>query len=104
MKSIVPAPNPLDCISFVTGLTTKGEKPSKSRKSKKKKSIKKKQAAGEWQGQQDQDTGKNSIRSVSADLADNQDEEITVNPPTLQEVRALLVHQQGTNWTAGPAV
>ena len=70
--------------------------------------------AGEWQGQEGQGTGKNSIGSALEDDSDtgrsggnapevtgNGDEE-DPEPPTLpvpQEVRDLLAHQQGTSQT-----
>ena len=86
-----------------------GQSSGKSKKNKKKKNSKKKQAAGDWQGQEGQDTGKDSITSAleddsctgfsggnTAEVPDNQDdEENPENPPTLEEVRAFLAHRQG---------
>ena len=85
---------------FCAGSSTKGEKPGKNKKSKKKKSSKKNQAAGEWQGQEGEGIGKNSISSaleddsgtgssggIKVEAADNRNEEkSSANSPALQEV------------------
>ena len=84
-----------------------GQSSGKSKKNKKKKNSKKKQAAGDWQGQEGQDTGKDSITSAleddsctgfsggnTAEVPDNQ-EENSVTQTTLQEVCAFLAHRQG---------